>query len=152
MHICRYMFAPVFWIQIRPDLKLFDVKDPDPDTKLLISDLNPAPDPDHLLLQSKLWNIFKKWIKKWQNHHNFIHDSWKFKKSKISTLLCSKINQKLNIFLQSLVYRRIRIQNTWFSIWGPGSGSENNNFGSGTLVCIFVPDPKILITDLDPQI
>jgi len=50
----------VFRIQIRPDPKLFGLKDPDPDPKLLISDPDPdpAPDPDPPLLQTKLKNMF----------------------------------------------------------------------------------------------
>ena len=48
----------------------------------------------------------------------------------ICVLLLTKIK---NFFSPSLVHRRIRIRirNSWFSIWG--SGSEIINFGSGTL-------------------
>jgi len=43
---------PVFRIRIRPDPKLFGIKDPDP--KLIISDL----DPDPPLFHTKLKNMF----------------------------------------------------------------------------------------------
>jgi len=42
----------VFRIRIRPDPKLFGLKDPDPDPKLLISD--PDPDLDPSLFHTKL--------------------------------------------------------------------------------------------------
>jgi len=46
--------------RIRPDPKLFGLKDPDPDPKLLISDL----DPDPPLFHTKLKNMFQKCTKK----------------------------------------------------------------------------------------
>ena len=54
------MFGAVFRIRIRPDPKLFGLKDPDPDPKLLISDPDPAPvsDPDPSLFHTKLRNMF----------------------------------------------------------------------------------------------
>jgi len=52
------LILPVFRIRIRPDPKLFGLKDPDPDPKLLISDPDPAPDPDPPLFHTKLKNMF----------------------------------------------------------------------------------------------
>jgi len=54
----------VFRIRIRPDPKLFGLKDPDPDPKLLILDPDPAPDPDPPLFDTKLKNMFLKCTKK----------------------------------------------------------------------------------------
>jgi hypothetical protein len=58
----------VFRIQIRirihPDPKLFGLKDPDPDPKLLISDLDPDSAPDPSIFHTKLRNMFKKCTKK----------------------------------------------------------------------------------------
>jgi len=54
----------VFRIRIRPDPKLFGLKYPEPDPKLLISDPDPALDPDPLLFQTKVRNMFLKCIKK----------------------------------------------------------------------------------------
>jgi hypothetical protein len=48
----------VFQIRIRPDPKLFGLKDLDPDPKLLISDPDLAPDPDPPLFHTKLKNMF----------------------------------------------------------------------------------------------
>jgi len=54
----------VFRIRIRPDPKLFGLKDPDPDLKLLILDPDPDPDPapdldpDTSLFHTKLRNMF----------------------------------------------------------------------------------------------
>jgi len=58
------ILKPEFQIRIRPDPKLFGLKDPDP--KLLISDPDPAPypDPDPPLFHTKLKNMFLKCIKK----------------------------------------------------------------------------------------
>ena len=52
------IFWAVFRIRIRLDPNLFDLKDPDPDPKLLI--LDPAADPGPLPFHSKLRNIFLK--------------------------------------------------------------------------------------------
>ena len=52
----------VFRIRIRPDPKLFGLRDPDP--KLLISDPDPDPDPDPSLFRIKLRNMFLKCTKK----------------------------------------------------------------------------------------
>jgi len=49
---CLFIWQPVFRIRIRPDPKLFGLKDPDP--KFLISD----PDPDPSLFHNKLTNMF----------------------------------------------------------------------------------------------
>ena len=46
--------SAVFRIRIRPDPKLFGLKDPDPDPKLLISDQDPAPNQDPSLFHTKL--------------------------------------------------------------------------------------------------
>jgi len=54
----------VFRIRIRPDPKLFGLKDPDPDRKLSISDPDPAPDPYPSLFHTKLRNMFKKCTKR----------------------------------------------------------------------------------------
>jgi hypothetical protein len=54
----------VFRIQTRPDPKLFGLKDPDPDLKLLFSNQDPAPDPDTApdpdpsLFHTKLRSLF----------------------------------------------------------------------------------------------
>jgi len=62
-------FLPLFRIRIRPDPKLFGLKDLDP--KSLIPD--PAPDPP--LFHTKLRNMFKNVLKSEQSHHNFIHNT-----------------------------------------------------------------------------
>jgi len=52
---------PVFRIRIRPDLKLFGLKDPDPDPDQdqdQDPDPAPNPDPDPPLLQTILKNMF----------------------------------------------------------------------------------------------
>jgi len=58
-------------IRIRPDPKLFGLKDPDP--KLLNSDLDTAPDlsPFH----TKLKECFESALKSEQIHYNFIHNT-----------------------------------------------------------------------------
>ena len=53
-----FLFKTVFRIRIRPDPKLFGLKDTDPDPKLLISDPDLAPDPDPPLFHTKLKNMF----------------------------------------------------------------------------------------------
>jgi len=58
---CSRSEKPVFRIRIRPDPKLFGLTDPD--TKLLISDPDPAPDPDPPLFHTKLKNMFKNVLK-----------------------------------------------------------------------------------------
>jgi len=65
----------VFQIQIRPDLKLFGLKDPDPDPKLFISDPDPAPDPFlfHTKLRKDVLKMNLKNVKKILN--NFIHNT-----------------------------------------------------------------------------
>jgi len=82
----------VFRIRICPDLKLFGLKDPDP--KLVISDPDPALDPDPSLFHTKLRNMFLKCTKKLKK---FITISYtileKFKKVKIPTNLSLVINQ-----------------------------------------------------------
>jgi len=55
---CKTVFR--IRIQIRPDPKLFGLKDPDPD-------------PDPLLFHNKLTNMFFKVLKSEQIHHNSIH-------------------------------------------------------------------------------
>jgi hypothetical protein len=57
-----HTFEIVFRIRIRPDPKLFGLKDPDLDTKLIILDPDPDPapdpDPDPPHLHTKLKNMF----------------------------------------------------------------------------------------------
>jgi len=71
----------------------------------------------------------------------------KFKKFKISSHLCLHNNQNWQLFLTISSYRRIRIRNSWFSVWG--SGSEIINFGSGTLLSPLFQIRIDLYTDPD---
>jgi len=57
--------------RIRPDPKLFGLKDPNP--KLSISDTDPDPDPS--LFHTKLEICFKNALRSEKIHHNFIHYS-----------------------------------------------------------------------------
>jgi len=72
------------WIRIRPDPKLFGLKDPDPDPKLLIldpekcekmEDPDPEQDPDPPFFHTKIKNMFLNLLKTEQTHHNFIHNT-----------------------------------------------------------------------------
>ena len=56
----------MFRIRIRPDPKLFGLKDPDPKFLILDPDPDPEPalDPDPLLFYTKLRNMFYKGTKK----------------------------------------------------------------------------------------
>jgi len=57
-----WLSKPVFriWIRIRirPDPKLFGLKDPDPKLLILDPGRDPAPDPDPPLFHTKLKNMF----------------------------------------------------------------------------------------------
>jgi len=62
----------VFLIRIRPDLKSFSLKDPDPNILLILD-----PDPDPLFYTSNYEISFRIVLKSEQIHQDKTHNSWK---------------------------------------------------------------------------
>jgi len=100
-------FSGVIWSLIRPDPKLFGLKDPD--LKSLISDPAPATDPPFFIPTYEI--SFKNVFISEQIHHDYTHNSRKCLKLEDFDPFVSSYEPKLDIFFSpSLVHRRIWIQ------------------------------------------